>query len=125
MANPPAAASVPVATAVSESPAASSGSGGNQPALPGWEERIMSAVNTPAGSQLAPQAGQFCSREQQQGDSATSRSISLGETSSYSQSLQKLESGILPQVMNQTEISQLNRGTKLCPSGLRPPPRAH
>ncbi|EIE23924.1 kinase-like protein [Coccomyxa subellipsoidea C-169] len=100
MANPPAAASVPVATAVSESPAASSGSGGNQPALPGWEERIMSAVNTPAGSQLALQAGQFCSREQQQGDSATSRSISLGETSSYSQSLQKLESGILPQVFS-------------------------
>ena len=96
-ANPPAAANVQVGGAVADSPTASSGSDAHQPALPGWEDRIMSAVNTPAGTQPGSQQGQFWSREQQMGDSAESRSISLGTSH---QSLQKLESGLLPQVFS-------------------------
>lgn len=58
----------------------------------------MSAVSTPAGMQSGAQQGQFWSQEQQRGESAGSRSVSLGATSH--QSLQKLESGLLPQVFS-------------------------
>lgn len=99
----PAAASVPVATVGgAESSAASGSTDCNQPASPGWEDRIMSAVNTPAGTQSSlQQHGQsFWNTGQSMGDTAESRGAPrLAAGTGYS-SLQKLESGILPQVFS-------------------------
>jgi len=121
LANPPQ-ATAPVAAAVPASPTASSGSGGNQPADPGWEDRILSAVNSPAGTMSShPPASQFWSSEQLHGGvsapTAAGAADSLQRSSLLSQSsLQKLESGVLPRVFNTQESFELPAGFSAGPA---------
>ncbi|BDA46412.1 probable mitogen-activated protein kinase kinase kinase 11 [Coccomyxa sp. Obi] len=104
LAAPRAAASVPVVAASggAESSAASGSTDHNQPASPGCEDRIMSAVNTPAGthSSLQQHGQSFWSRGQSMGPSAESRGLPSVAGGTGFPSLQKLESGLLPQVFS-------------------------